>query len=215
MWTRERPQLASAITEGSAAGIAEALRSGTPPADVDAGGDGTAGVDQGQWDEWRSRLQRHLDRYGHAVYNLDFVNPVPADDPSALLETLRYFVRGQGKDPHERQQRSADRREEQGRLISARLGPRRRAVFRRLLRWAQKAAPVREDALADVGLAWPLMRRMLLELGERLTASGVIAAPSGHLLAPSRRTPQRHRLRAGYARRGHHRHGPAGAGGGR
>ncbi|WP_395399812.1 PEP/pyruvate-binding domain-containing protein [Arthrobacter sp. UC242_113] len=168
VWTRERPPLASAITEGSAAGIAEALRSGTPP----------AGVDQGQWDEWRSRLQRHLDRYGHAVYNLDFVNPVPADDPSALLETLRYFVRGQGKDPHERQQRSADRREEQCRLISARLGPRRRAVFRRLLRWAQKAAPVREDALADVGLAWPLMRRMLLELGERLTASGVIAAPS-------------------------------------
>ncbi|MBT2546974.1 PEP/pyruvate-binding domain-containing protein [Arthrobacter sp. ISL-65] len=173
-WTRERPQLASAITEGSAAGIAEALRSGTPP----SGPRGGAGVDQDQWDEWRSRLQRHLDRYGHAVYNLDFVNPVPADDPSALLETLRYFVRGQGKDPHERQRRSADRREEQGRLISARLGTRRRAVFRRLLRWAQKAAPVREDALADVGLAWPLMRRMLLELGERLTASSVIAAPS-------------------------------------
>jgi pyruvate,water dikinase len=135
-------------------------------------------VDQEDWNQWCSRLQRHLDRYGHAVYNLDFINPVPADDPSALLETLRYFVRGQGKDPHERQQRSADRREEQSQLVSARLGPRRRAVFRRLLRWAQKAAPVREDALADVGLAWPLMRRMLLELGERLTASGVIAAPS-------------------------------------
>ncbi|RAM38957.1 PEP/pyruvate-binding domain-containing protein [Arthrobacter globiformis] len=178
VWTRERPRLASAITEGPAAGIAEALRSGTPPAGRGAGVDGIAAVDQDEWDEWSSRLQRHLDRYGHAVYNLDFVNPVPADDPSALLETLRYFVRGQGKDPHERQQRSADRREEQGRLISARLGPRRRAVFRRLLRWAQKAAPVREDALADVGLAWPLMRRMLLELGARLTASGVIAAPS-------------------------------------
>ncbi|WP_087871964.1 PEP/pyruvate-binding domain-containing protein [Arthrobacter globiformis] len=174
VWTRERPQLAAAVTEGSGAGIAEALRSGTPP----AGADGVPNVDPGQWEEWRSRLQRHLDRYGHAVYNLDFVNPVPADDPSALLETLRYFVRGQGKDPHQRQQSSADRREEQARLISARLGPRRRAVFRRLLRWAQTAAPVREDALADVGLAWPLMRRMLLELGERLTASGVIAAPA-------------------------------------
>jgi pyruvate,water dikinase len=172
VWTRESPQLAAAVTEGSADAIAEALRNGTPPA-------GMAGnVDPAQWDEWRSRLQRHLDRYGHAVYNLDFVNPVPADDPSALLETLKYFVRGQGKDPYERQQRSADRREEQARLVSARLGPRRRAVFRRLLRWAQKAAPVREDALADVGLAWPLMRRMLLELGERLTASGVLAAPS-------------------------------------
>ncbi|HKS00487.1 MAG TPA: PEP/pyruvate-binding domain-containing protein [Arthrobacter sp.] len=173
VWTRERPQLAAAVTEGSGAGIAEALRSGTPPA-----GNGATTVDPEQWEEWRSRLQRHLDRYGHAVYNLDFVNPVPADDPSALLETLKYFVRGQGKDPHQRQQLSADRREELARLISARLGPRRRAVFRRLLGWAQTAAPVREDALADVGLAWPLMRRMLLELGERLTASGVVAAPA-------------------------------------
>ena len=176
VWTRERPQLAAAVTEGPAAGITEALRSGKAPTGVD--GDAGRNVDQEEWDEWRSRLQRHLDRYGHAVYNLDFVNPVPADDPSALLETLRYFVRGQGKDPHQRQQLSADRREEQSRLVSARLGPRRRAVFRRLLRWAQKAAPVREDALADVGLAWPLMRRMLLELGERLTASGVLAAPA-------------------------------------
>ena len=174
LWTRGQPQLAGAITEQPTAELAGFLQTGTPPA-------GTApdqGVDQDQWDQWRSRFRRHLDRFGHAVYNLDFVNPVPADDPSALLETLRYFVRGQGKDPHRRQQLSAERREEQTRLIAARLGLRRRAVFHRLLRWAQKTAPVREDALADVGLAWPLMRKMLLELGERLTASGVINSPA-------------------------------------
>ena len=127
VWTRERPQLAAAVTEGPAAGITEALRSGKAPTGVD--GDAGRNLDQEEWDEWRSRLQRHLDRYGHAVYNLDFVNPVPADDPSALLETLRYFVRGQGKDPHQRQQLSADRREEQSRLVSARLGPRRARSF--------------------------------------------------------------------------------------
>ena len=112
------------------------------------------------------------------MYNLDFVNPVPADDPSALLETLKFFLRGEGHDPHERQQRSAGRREDQSRAISARLDPVRRAAFTRLLRWAQRAAPVREDALADVGLAWPLMRRMLLELGRRLVDSGIIADPA-------------------------------------
>ena len=58
-----------------------------------------------------------------------------------------------------------------------RLGPRRGAAFIRLLRWAQNAAPIREDALADVGLAWPLLRRMLFELGQRLVDSGVIAGP--------------------------------------
>lgn len=167
LWTRERPELAAAVGDLPAAGIAESFGSGTPP----------AGVHGDQWGEFSSRFRRHLDRFGHAVYNLDFVNPVPADDPSALLETLRYFVRGQGKDPYQRQRSAADRREEQTRLIATRLGLRRRAVFHRLLRWAQNAAPVREDALADVGLAWPLMRRMLLELGKRLTDSGVIAKP--------------------------------------
>jgi rifampicin phosphotransferase len=33
---------------------------------------------------------------------------------------------------------------------------------------------MREDALSDVGLAWPLMRRMLLELGRRLRDTGAI-----------------------------------------
>ena len=60
--------------------------------------------------------------------------------------------------------------------MAGRLGPRRRAVFLRLLRWAQETAPIREDALADVGLAWPLLRRMLLEFGRRLVASGVVAS---------------------------------------
>jgi pyruvate,water dikinase len=46
-----------------------------------------------------------------------------------------------------------------------------------LLRWAQGSAPIREDALADVGLGWPLMRRMLRELGHRLVAAGLIAEP--------------------------------------
>lgn len=168
VWTRGRPELAAALTSGLAESIAASVRTGDTP----------DGVDAGEWEQWRSRFQRHLDRFGHAVYNLDFVNPVPADDPSALLETLKFFLRGQGNDPYERQTRSAGRREDQSRAIRSRLGPARRAVFTRLLRWAQKAAPVREDALADIGLAWPLMRRMLLELGQRLVGSGIIAEPA-------------------------------------
>ncbi|HEY1156550.1 MAG TPA: PEP-utilizing enzyme, partial [Arthrobacter sp.] len=95
----------------------------------------------------------------------------------AQLETIRFYLRGQGTDPHERQRLLTERREELTREMAGRLGPRRRRVFFRLLRWAQETAPVREDALADVGLAWPLLRRMLLELGRRLVASGLIAAP--------------------------------------
>lgn len=172
-WAREVEGLAPAILNQPTAALAESQRNWLPP----------AGMDPALWQQWRPRFQAHLDRFGHAVYNLDFASPVPADDPSALLDTVKFYLRGQGNDPHERQRLSAARREDQterilARLGRTRLGRSRRAPFIRLLRWAQKSAPIREDALADVGLAWPLIRRMLLELGQRLVYSGVIARPA-------------------------------------
>ncbi|MEA3549296.1 PEP/pyruvate-binding domain-containing protein [Pseudarthrobacter sp. C1] len=166
-WARSDPGLAAALLERPTAVLAECQRTGSAP----------EGVDDVLWQEWRFTFREHLDRFGHAVYNLDFATPVPADDPSAQLETVKFYLRGQGTDPHERQQLLTERREELTKQMEGRLGPRRRAVFRRLLGWAQETAPIREDALADVGLAWPLLRRMLLELGRRLVDSGVIAAP--------------------------------------
>ncbi|KRE71620.1 PEP/pyruvate-binding domain-containing protein [Arthrobacter sp. Soil762] len=167
-WARGVPGLASALLHEPTTALAESQRTGFPP----------AGFAEPLWQQWRPRFQDHLGRFGHAVYNLDFASPVPADDPSALLDTVKFYLRGQGTDPHERQRHSADRREDETSRISARLGPRRRAAFLRLLRWAQTTAPIREDALADVGLAWPLLRRMLLELGQRLVDSAVIAEPA-------------------------------------
>lgn len=167
-WARGVPGLASAILHEPTTALAESQRTGFPP----------AGFSEPLWQLWRLRFQDHLGRFGHAVYNLDFASPVPADDPSALLDTVKFYLRGQGADPHERQRHSAARREDETSRISTRLGPRRRAAFLRLLRWAQNTAPIREDALADVGLAWPLLRRMLLELGRRLVDSAVIAEPA-------------------------------------
>ncbi|QDG66051.1 phosphoenolpyruvate synthase [Pseudarthrobacter sp. NIBRBAC000502772] len=167
-WARGVPGLASAILHEPTTALAESQRTGFPP----------AGFSEPLWQLWRPRFQDHLRRFGHAVYNLDFASPVPADDPSALLGTVKFYLRGKGTDPHERQRLSADRREIATSRIFTRLGPRRRAAFLRLLRWAQNTAPIREDALADVGLAWPLLRRMLLELGQRLVDSAVIAEPA-------------------------------------
>ena len=44
---------------------------------------------------------------------------------------------------------------------------------------AQDWGPVREDALAAMGLAWPTMRRLLRELGRRLVESGTLADAAG------------------------------------
>ncbi|QJY46490.1 PEP/pyruvate-binding domain-containing protein [Pseudonocardia broussonetiae] len=125
--------------------------------------------------DWDDRFRRHLAEFGHTVYNLDFASPVPADDPEPLLATIRFFAEGGGTHPHERQRRAAAQRDELTHLARARLDPVRRALFDRLLAAAQSTGPVREDALADVGLAWPTMRRMLRELGRRLALDGVVA----------------------------------------
>ena len=94
-----------------------------------------------------------------------------------MIGTVRFYLDGGGTDPRERQRRAALRRDEAEVRVAARLDPVRRATFRRLLRWAQSLGPLREDALADVGLAWPLLRRMLRELGARLVEAGVIEQP--------------------------------------
>ncbi len=156
-WTRGHHELAAAVR--------------ADPAAVWAGGGPAAG------DEWRARFRAHLDRFGHATYNLDFVHPTPVDDPAPLFEALRFALVGGGAGPYARQNASAARREALREAVEARLDPARRVTFNRLLRWAQGYAPVREDALADIGLAWPQMRRMLAELGRRLVAAGRIAAP--------------------------------------
>jgi phosphohistidine swiveling domain-containing protein len=93
------------------------------------------------------------------------------------LQTVRFFVSGKGADPYERQRRLARRRDEATAVVLARLDPARAKAFRRLVHWAQRLVPLREDALADVGLAWPELRRMLAEVGRRLERAGVINKP--------------------------------------
>ncbi|MFP6834650.1 MAG: PEP-utilizing enzyme, partial [Pseudomonadales bacterium] len=57
------------------------------------------------------------------------------------------------------------------------IGPLRRWLFRKFLSWAQRYGPYREQALFHVGAAWPTLRRLALELGERLAVVGTLNAP--------------------------------------
>ena len=49
--------------------------------------------------------------------------------------------------------------------------------FQQLLNWAQRYTPIREEALFYVGAAWPALRRLALELGQRLVAAGSLDVP--------------------------------------
>ena len=161
-WVREQPGLAAALS----AAAATLLAAGTP-----------SGVEPGIWEQWRGRFDAHLLQHGHTLYNLDFVNPVPADDPAPLLQALRYYLGPDAGDPYARQQRLAAEREEVSAALMARLPERRRRRVEPLLRWAQHMGPVREDALGAMGLAWPITRRLLREIGARLVAAGLLDEP--------------------------------------
>lgn len=134
------------------------------------------GVDAGDWAELRQRLDAYLAEFGHTVYNLDFANPVPADDPGPVLESLKHVIAGRGLDPAQRQRAASERRERITGELLDRLDPLRAHLARGTLDKAQRWAPLREDALAAMGLAWPTMRRLLRELGRRLVEVGATAS---------------------------------------
>ena len=166
MWARTQTELADYLAGARSAEIVAAYQSESSPIG-----------DAESWHEFSRRFGEHLNRFGHAIYDLDFAKAVPADDPAPLLETLKYFLVRQGRNPYERQAESASAREQATQSMFARLKGLRLRWFKSLLQWAQRYAPLREDALADVGLGWPLLRRMLREIGRRLVEVQAFAGP--------------------------------------
>lgn len=130
-------------------------------------------VEPEAWSEWRRRFAEHLAAYGHSTYDMDFSRAVAADDPAPLLEICRMYLLGKAGSPYARLQALAGRREQAIQGMLKRLRGLKRWIFLKQLRSAQKNAPVREDGLSDLGLGYPQLRRMLRELGGRLTRAGM------------------------------------------
>jgi len=163
-WCREHLKLADYLSRTPASQVARFLAEPLPP----------NSLSMEDWDAWRTQFQTYLSVHGQVTYDLDFANPVPAEQPVALLETIRMYLQGGGSDPYARQQATLERRDQTTAAILARLHWPLRGWFKGLLRWAQNAAPGREDSLADLGLGHPTIRRYLNELGRRLADGGAI-----------------------------------------
>ena len=124
--------------------------------------------------EWLAAFARYLERYGHQVYNLDFVVPTQADDPLPVLLSLRTMVEQPERDPRARQRAIVAERDARVEETARSLDPLRRWLFRLLLGWAQRFGPDREQALFYMGAGWPTLRRLALELGRRLVDGGAL-----------------------------------------
>ncbi len=160
-WAKDQPQLADYLRRTPAEQINADLQTGAP---ILAG-------------EFAARFAAYLREFGHAVYDLDFARPLPAEEPAPLLESLKIYLDG-GGNPYERQRLAVERRTRAAEAITARLDGLRRKWFLDLLAWAQKSAPLREDSIADLGLGYPQIHALLAELGRRLAQSAAIAAPA-------------------------------------
>jgi len=165
MWSRERSKLAEYLEDTPTHQLAAQIEDPNIEPEVN------------DWKTWASRFQSYLRDYGHMIYNLDFGSPTPADDPAPILDTFKLFLRGEGTNPHERQRVSANRRRGAMQTTFGRLKGRRLKSFQKNLERAQKYAPLRENGLADIGMGYPLIRRMLHILGSRFVSRGMIEQP--------------------------------------
>jgi len=126
--------------------------------------------------EFARRFHTHLEKYGHIVFQLDYAEPLPLDHPEMMLGSIKMYLRGEGVNPHERQQASEKKRIQTAETMLKRLKGLKRWAFQKALNWGQSMAEVREDALAEIGLAYPKIRELLHELGARLVEAGAIEA---------------------------------------
>jgi phosphohistidine swiveling domain-containing protein len=161
VWCRGRDELATYLLETPTAQLAAQLAADPLPV--------------ADWPAFCERLRAHLQAYGHIIYNLDFAKLLPLDDATPLLETVKMYLGEQGVNPHQRQRAAEEKRERAAETTLNRLRGLRRWAFRKTLGIAQTMAQVRENAISDIGLGYPLLRRMLHELGRRLAQAGSIA----------------------------------------
>jgi pyruvate,water dikinase len=164
MWARQDVALAEFLVETPAETLAEQLEKPD-----------TAPIPS--FVEFASRFHDHLEQFGYIIFQLDFFADLPRDQPKPMLENIKMYLRGEGSNPHARQQASQERRIQASEAALRRLKGWRRWAFDKALKAGQAMAEVREDALAEIGLGYPALRGMLRELGRRFTAAGVIEQP--------------------------------------
>jgi pyruvate,water dikinase len=127
--------------------------------------------------EFLARWDRFMDEHGHHTRGeLEFANPRWSDTPDEVLAMVRGHLDGVGSaSPVARQARlAADRRRLTKECRSRLCNPIKRIVFDHLLKRAQLGCRVRENMKSEGVKLFSELRRMLLELGRRLVARGVL-----------------------------------------
>ncbi len=128
--------------------------------------------------DFLARWDRFLHLHGHhARGEMDMYNPRWREQPDYVLEVVRNFARAEDKsDPEADQSRHAEARERLRTELLGRLrNPVKRWVFDYVVRKAQLSASIRENVKDAAIRVFADTRALVVELGRRLAARGVLA----------------------------------------
>ncbi len=159
---KEQPDLSSYLLTTPTAEIVASLRMSHAP----------EGLNMEAWKDWVDQFEIHINTFGHMLYDIDFSKPIPAEDPTPMLEAIKMYLRGEGSNPYDRQKKLELEREQAIENLQNRARGLRGWAVWKALGWAQSLAQVREDSVASLGVGYPRLRKVLLELGRRLVEAG-------------------------------------------
>ena len=122
-------------------------------------------------------IDQHLDRYGHQITTLDFVEPTLVEDPTPLMLNLKAVVLDPDHDPAAKQMELARRKQTALREAKETFSDANWKELCDFLWLMKRIYPDRDEALFYLALGWPILRRFALELGRRLVEAGTLRAP--------------------------------------
>lgn len=163
-WIREHTALGEFVRRTSSGTLVDAIKDTAAP----------EGIPSAAWGDFKARFAKHLEAFGRTSYEFDFVNPTPAETPVVVLDAVKMYADGKGSNPYTRQNEAAERREQVIQKLRKQFKIIPNGLFNKIYRWAIDTGPVREDSLADMGMAHPIVRRLLGELGQQFTDHGAI-----------------------------------------
>lgn len=128
--------------------------------------------------DFRSAFDEYLERYGFRCSS-ELMLTVPSfqEAPAPVIDLLKSYVTSTSEPPAELLQRQeSERLRETARVLRALRGrPLVRLAVKTMLRWTQTSIQLRERARFKQALLYTRLRRVALALGERLTASELLA----------------------------------------
>jgi pyruvate,water dikinase len=122
-------------------------------------------------------INEYLGIYGHLGYSLDFGEALPVEDPSGLLASLKTMVANKGYSPKNHEVEATKKREKAMEEILPLLDGLPYWQFRFRHWFTRRFYYIREEVMFYLYKAWPALRPLALELGQRLADAGTVSAP--------------------------------------